>query len=395
MAEEAARPATIAVAGAEFGWGSAGKLAAILDELRERHGERVRFLGLNSTLGRPVLARAGVDDWVHAPAGNPEGLRVLLRAHRVAAAVIVLDAELAAEVEEAGCPVVYADSLPFLWTGHEPVPSRVHAYCAQLCPALPSHCWPTLRGIESLHWVGPITGLRQTVAGEAKPGKAVVNVGGLRSPFSVAGDEAYLDLVLTPALTALEKAGFDHVVVAGNLDPAGLSRRLSESSTLSVSGGRLDRGDFLEELRTAELVLTSPGRTTLLELAALDQRAVVLPPQNISQTVNAQDVADLVEPGVVVRWPVGVLDPAELAARRELGEEEAVRYMYARFAATTPSDCATEIGEALSTAIRLAQRIRMAPFSGSDGRDGAVQIADLVDPLIQQATAALSGVPQP
>nr|AFD20743.1 cytosylglucuronic acid/hydroxymethyl cytosylglucuronic acid synthase [Streptomyces rimofaciens] len=399
------------MAGAEFGWGSAGKLAAIVAALRERHGERVRFAGLGSGLGRPVLGALDARDWtdVPEPGDGPAGeaaLAALLRERGVDAAVVVLDGLLAARLEAVGCPVVYVDSLPFLWTEHDFVPSGVHTYCAQLCPSLPRQSWPVLRGIEALRWVEPVVGTYGAGGLDPVPGKAVLNVGGLRSPFTAEDDDSYVELVLGPALRALRAAGFGQVVISGNVDP-GLAR-VPHAGThgLTVTAGRLDHGAFIEELRTAELLVTSPGRTTLLEAAALGQRAVVLPPQNFSQVMNAADVADLVDPAVVVPWPAAVLDLAELARVRDQGEEGAVRLMYARIAAARrePGTVAGPLADALGAAVAHVRRhdVRMGPFAGTDGsgagtrgaggaRDtggagGARSVADAVDELIGKLT---------
>ncbi|MFI6347337.1 hydroxymethylcytosylglucuronate/cytosylglucuronate synthase [Streptomyces sp. NPDC050560] len=379
----------------QFGWGSTGKIAAVMDALRARHGDRISFTGLASALGRPVLAAHPVTGWLDVPSDDDD-LAELAAAHRFAAAVVVLDPELASRLQSVGVPVVYLDSLPFLWTDHDELPVDVAAYCAQLCPALPRTCWSSLRRIRSLHWVGPVVGGPADGGAAPVPGRAVLNLGGLESPLRDHGDNAYLSLVLSRALTALRDQGFRDVVITGNVDLDRLPRA-ADVAGISVRGGRLPRGRFLDELRTAELVVTSPGRTTLLEAASLNQRCVVLPPQNLSQIFNAADVATQVDPRIVVGWPADVVDEAVLDERRTHGEAEAVRYLYGRIAdaagrAPAHGDrLAARLGAAIEASARPGAR--MAPLLGPGAADGAAEVADIVDTVVERNNGNTPGRP--
>jgi hydroxymethylcytosylglucuronate/cytosylglucuronate synthase len=283
--------------------------------------------------------------------------------------------------------VVYLDSLPFLWTDRDELPVDVEAYCAQLCRSLPQACWSSLRRIRSLHWVGPVVGMAGDDGPAPVPGRAVLNLGGLDSPFRDGDDNAYLSLVLESALTALRDQGFREVITTGNMDLERLPRTPAATG-LSIRGGRLPHGEFLEALRTAELVVTSPGRTTLLETASLNQRCVVLPPQNLSQIVNAADVAVQVDPRIVVGWPADVVDETVLDTHKARGEAEAVRYLYGCIAAAAErrpghsSWLTTRLSEAIEASGRPGAR--MAPFSGPTGGDGATEVADIVDLVVER-----------
>ncbi|MGW4562120.1 hydroxymethylcytosylglucuronate/cytosylglucuronate synthase [Streptomyces sp. NPDC004561] len=387
----------VAVAGVQFGWGSVGKIAAVMDVLRARHGDRLGFVGLASALGRPVLGAHPLDAWLDVPADDGE-FAALVATRRISAALVVLDPELASRLQSVGVPVVYLDSLPFLWTDRDELPVEVEAYCAQLCPALPRACWSSLRRIRSLHWVGPVVGMAGHDGPTPVPGRAVLNLGGLESPFRDGDDNAYLSLVLDSALTALRDQGFRDVIVTGNVDLDRLPPTPA-STGLSIRGGRLPRGEFLEALRTAELVVTSPGRTTLLETASLNQRCVVLPPQNLSQIVNAADVAGQVDPRIVVGWPADVVDEAVLDTHKARGEAEAVRYLYGRIAAAAQqrSEHRPWLTARLNEAIEASGRpgARMAAFSGPTGGDGATEVADVVDLVIERTRLGHADVRPP
>jgi hydroxymethylcytosylglucuronate/cytosylglucuronate synthase len=147
----------------------------------------------------------------------------------------------------------------------------------------------------------------------------------LSTPESVT---AYLKLVLNPMLRAFGERGFRHVVIVGNVDVHSLPIQDDIASGVTISGGRLSRDDFLQKLSTAEVIATAPGRTTLLEIGAMGQRALVLPPQNLSQAMCALEVVKVAGPEIVVNWPADAVDVATIVRERGRGEDFAVQTMY-------------------------------------------------------------------
>ncbi len=385
-----AASSSLAVAGDGFGWGSVGLLAAVLGSIRLRENGLTRFLGLDTGIGRPVLRRHAVHDWADTSDLTDGELRNLLARHSVEAAVVVLNAELALRLERVGCPVVYVDTNPFMWTEHELIPQTVTRYCAQLCPALPQLCWPVLRGITSLHWVGRIIGPRPSPSGAVVPGKAVLNFGGLQSPATTAGSvQSYLRLVSTAMMTAFKEQGYERVVVTGNLDADALPIPAGLASDLDVSGGRLPREQFLNELATADIIATSPGQTTLLEIGALGRRAVVLPPQNLSQILHADEVSLIVDPNIVVTWPQGTVDQDRIARERGRGEDWAISTMYGEIsaAAATWPDGVPELARSCSDALAYARRkeTSLAPLGAVTGNEGAEEVVDILHDFLRKA----------
>jgi hydroxymethylcytosylglucuronate/cytosylglucuronate synthase len=380
-----ASPITLFIAGVEFGWGSAGKLAAILTAVRARSAGPLRVIGLDSELGRPVLSGHGIEQWRDISGLDDAKLAAMVVDEGVTAAVVVLDPGLAERLEAAGCPVVYVDSLPFLWTRNDPVPRAVTRYCAQRCRSLSEENWAILNSIENLRWVGGVVGVDPAGRGGARSGPVVVNFGGLRSPHSAADDSSYLALLVPPLLGALRAQGWTDVVLTGNIDLSAPGLTDAATDGLTVTGGSYPFEEFTGLLAGASLVLTSPGRTTMLELAALGQHVVVLPPQNISQIYNGADAASLVDPRIVVPWPLPVLDPAEVERDRGLGEEEAVRRMYRRLraAAGDPGAFHTELEVRLGEAIAVARTgsVPFTPFAADVGIRGAEEIAEILAEL--------------
>lgn len=82
---------TIAVAGAEFGWGSTGKLCAVIAELRRSAPVPLRFVGLASRLSRTLLAAHGVDQWYDVATDDREAVAEVARRENVSAGLVVLE----------------------------------------------------------------------------------------------------------------------------------------------------------------------------------------------------------------------------------------------------------------------------------------------------------------
>ncbi|MBC3840472.1 hydroxymethylcytosylglucuronate/cytosylglucuronate synthase [Streptacidiphilus sp. 4-A2] len=350
----------ILVVGVDFGWGSAGKLSSILSALRA--GTPAEITGIGTRLGRPVFGEGLLNSWEECDVGDPADIRRVVRAVRPDVALVVLDPHAATALEAAGCPVVYVDSLPFLWTSHDPVPFDVSVYCAQRTLPLPGPAAQVMASVANLRWVEPIVGRavgREHVGADARRGHALINVGGLHSPFSGPGDSSYLDLVLSAALTALASSGITDVVITGNVDAAALS--LPEGLPRPVVGPQ-PHHRFLTLLESAEVVLTSPGLTTILELAAMGRTAALLPPQNLSQVLNAELVAARCDPSFVVGWPQWMLARDTVARWHARGEDHAVERIQSRITgvARSPVDRA-RAGRAITDGLRKALSASAAP----------------------------------
>ncbi len=381
-------PYRLAIAGDGFGWGSVGLLAALMHVIRLRHKD-LTFVGLDTDIGRPVLGRQAVEKWIHTSTLDDHGLARVLEQQGVRAAVVVLNALLASRLESIGCPVVYVDTMPFLWTEHEFIPRNATRYCAQLCSALPRPCWPVLRGIEALRWVGGIVGPTPRIASARVPGKAVLTVGGLQSPVSTTGSvSAYLQLVLNPVLRAFRDRGFHHVVVAGNLEVHQLPIDVEAAHGLTLTGGRMERDEFVRELSSADMIATSPGLTTMLEISAMGQRAIILPPQNLSQMMFASEVANLVDSRIVLSWPSIVMDQNVIVRERERGEEAAIQAIYNHITAASaawPKGLPQLVDDSIAAlAYASALEITLAPLGAAFGNGGAGDVVDVLDEVLRE-----------
>ncbi|MGW8953938.1 hydroxymethylcytosylglucuronate/cytosylglucuronate synthase [Streptomyces sp. NPDC055709] len=405
--------ATIALAGAEFGWGSAGKLSAVLAALGARKNRPLRFVGLGSGLGRPLLAEHSIDRWYDWPAGHSNGeldkaIAEVVRAEHVDAAIVVLDGPVAMALEALSVPTVFVDSLPFLWTEGDlaDLPLEVSAYCAQECVELPMECVGVLDSVHRLRWVEAIVGTRVKSTGphpaRNKPFlRAVVNLGGLRAPH-LTDWKHYPEIVVPAVLEALAAYGVHEAHVAGNL-PAGMAERISHRTNgpLRVTAGPLPHSDFLQQLAACDILLTSPGLTTLLEADSLAVPTVCLPPQNLSQIFNARFHSEAVAADVRVVWPPSVLAEKEVLAHRSEGEDAALRVIYAGIATAASTAYARATTDIVREGVLAALR-RASTSSGwgglasTVGTNGAAQVADALTEVLEAALPATvrAGTPE-
>ncbi|MGW2555088.1 hydroxymethylcytosylglucuronate/cytosylglucuronate synthase [Streptomyces sp. NPDC001635] len=383
--------------GADFGWGSSGKLSAIITALRARSPRPLRFVGLGSRLGRSLLAELGVDRW-HDTGNDPVAAAEMAKAEGAAAALVVLEGTAAGALEVAGIPTVFVDSLPFLWTqaDREALPFHASVYCAQKCVQLSAASRDILDSVKNLQWVEAVVAPGVTERPASSFGKkttpslqrALVNFGGLQSP-ALADWTSYPRAVLAPVLDALATYGMREVHIAGNLPPEFLVQVVPKYAQLegqTVSCGPLGHREFLERLAASDVLLTSPGLTTLLEAGALATPVVCLPPQNLSQIFNGRFHSRATGAGARVRWPEHVLSEDAVLADRTVSEEETLRVIYAGIAsAAGDSGVRSAVRDQVLAALRkAADGADWAGLTAAVGQFGAEQVADHVLALLDR-----------
>ncbi|GAA2271707.1 hypothetical protein GCM10010430_66970 [Kitasatospora cystarginea] len=394
---------TVAVVGAEFGWGSSGKLSAILSALHggpappgrpgppDHPAPPLRFIGLGSALGRPLLSEHPVDRWYDLSAdGTPDTLAEIVRSEGVRAALVVLDGSAAKALQAAGVPTVFVDSLPFMWSAGDrtALPLDATVYCAQKCAELPPECLDVLASVRALHWVDAVIGTPPAAVLDRPPSaprqyrSALVSLGGLRAP-RLADWTNYPRLVVPAVLEALAAHGVHEVHVAGNL-PAEFAGRLVDAAVAPprTTTGSLTHGDFLDRLAHCDVLLTSPGLTTLLEAGSLGVPTVCLPPQNLSQIFNGRFHSQAVGAEVRVVWPKDVLVEEEALSLRSHGEDRALELIYGGIGAAAQAADGRGTTRALRDAVlgalrhSTAEGVDWGALTTTVGTGGAAQVAD-------------------
>jgi hydroxymethylcytosylglucuronate/cytosylglucuronate synthase len=280
---------------------------------------------------------------------------------------------------------VYVDSLPHVHKTTTDVPelAKLAYYCAQKYPIdLFPLSSPLLRNWHDIRWIDPIVPVPHSRRGGSG---IVINVGGLYAhnvaglPSQLANDavDAYLNLVLFPLVDHLQTSRRTISAICGNLN-AEACKRLRALVPDSVAVGPQSPQLFERILTDADLLITSPGSTTILQAMSIDLPTLLLPSQNRSQFFNARVYS---KPNAnIMQWPENVLDLAKLEQLRSMGLSTLNRYIYGSIVDAAASQ---DLSDRVSTVIR--QAVGNAPPGGvlnpklsKLGIQGADQVAHLV-----------------
>lgn len=343
----------------DFGFGSAGKLDAILQHLPEAE---VTFM--DSEFGSLI----GLDS-------VSQTLSHIDTVDGFDAALVVLNPGLADDLTQRGIDVVYVDSLPHLWGANDFVCTEVTAYCAQRVGDL------NLRSVEALAEVRHLVEV-EAIIPDTSPtrrlnGRALVNIGGVHSPFA-GRTSRYASLVVPPMVEMLLNAGYN-VRVLGNVDDSTRAALPAE-----VESGPVPHARMVELLSSSSVLFTSPGMTTLLEAGAAGIPTVLLPPQNVSQVLNADRVTGTTAAHPSrVDWAHDVLDLDQVRLLSRRSELEALEYVYARIESAPSSgrlaeDAVARISAGAGWLTRYTDRV---------GANGAAQVADVVREVARRGRA--------
>ena len=359
-----------------IGWGGVGKLRLILEKLPGAnvtiHGDESAVMMTKQFLG-PQQAFA---------AHPPEKFDV---------ALVINDPAVANSIAGLHVPVVYVDSLPYVHRTDTDVPElgRVALYCAQKYPIdLFPLTSPLLRNWRNIRWVDPVVPQPQSRRG----GHGIVlNVGGLYA-YNLAGIsaelvndsvESYLNLVLFPLIDFLQRSNRTISAICGNINVDGC-RRLRAMVPDSTAVGPQSPQAFERILTDADLLITSPGSTTILQAMSIDLPTLLLPSQNRSQFLNARIYS---KPDAdIMQWPDRVIDMVELERLRAKGLRAVNTYIFRSIADAVAS---RDLSDEIATVIRKA--ITSAPDDGvldprlhALGVTGADQVAQLVEQVARR-----------
>jgi hydroxymethylcytosylglucuronate/cytosylglucuronate synthase len=361
---------SLLAASRHIGWGGVGKLRLILEKLPSAH---VVFHGDEHAT---ALKKDFLGSHHKFEARPPAQFDV---------ALVINDAASANSIAALNVPIVYVDSLPYMRVTDDDIPelAKVAYYCAQKYPIelLPLTI-PLLRKGHDISWIDPIVPIPQSRRG----GRGIViNVGGLYTyniaglPSDLANDavDAYLNLVVFPLVDLLQRSDRKISAICGNIN-ADTCRRLRTIVPDSVAVGPQSPYAFERILADADLLITSPGSTTILQAVSINLPTLLLPSQNRSQFPNAliysKPDAD------VMQWPASVLDAAKLERLLSKGVVALNSYIYKSMIAAATS---RELSDEVSTMIRKA--VLNAPDDGvlnpqlsALGIAGADQVAQLV-----------------
>ncbi len=353
-----------------IGWGGVGKLRLILERLPEAE------IVLHGDDHAVAITRDFLNSH-HRISERPAG--------RADVALVINDPAAANSIAAHDIPVVYVDSLPYVHRTDTDLPmlDKLAYYCAQKYPSdmLPLTS-PVLKKWPDTKWIDPIVPARKSRRG----GRGIVismgglysyNVSGLSPDLVNDGVDAYLDLVLFPLVRTLQASHRTIHAVCGNINAAACKRLRAMLPECDAIGPQSPQ-QFERRLADADLLITSPGSTTILQAMSIDLPTLLLPPQNRSQFFNAKAFA---KPGAtVMRWPASILDETKLESLRSQGLSVLNRYIYESIieAANTP-DLAGEVAALIERALVDAPSDGVLNAHLPElGVGGAEQVAQLV-----------------
>jgi hydroxymethylcytosylglucuronate/cytosylglucuronate synthase len=344
----------------DFGWGSLGKCRLILDKLDPAGVALFGGAGINRVAKELLAPR-------HRFVDRP--------AETATVALVINDPIAANAIGDLGVPVIYVDSLPYLWATDAEIPAagKVAYYCAQKFPVDRVALSAPLQKRPGIHWIDPIV-----PPPAHRPGGRgiVINVGGLHSHLVGDTVQSYLRLVLVPLVEELAAAGRPILAVCGNLDADAVQMLRGAADMAAV--GPQSPYDFQQRLKEADWLITSPGSTTILQAISLSIPVVLLPPQNLSQMLNARLYSAPDAPRL--NWPTSVIDPDRVERLRPEGEDAVLEYIYRSIsAAAGRPDASRDVADSIRNAVRTAPKDGVLdPTLRSLGTSGAAQVAQLI-----------------
>lgn len=351
------------------GWGGVSKLRMTLDKLPHAsvtlHGDEHSVAITREYLGARYTFAAD-------------------RPAKFDVALVINDPPAVNGIADLGAPVIFVDSLSYVRKTDAEFPplDRLAYYCAQ---KYPTDCFAIagpLRNRENVRWVDAIVPVPQKRRGG---GGIVINLGGLyvHNLAGIAPDlvnrgvDSYLDLVLFPLVKLLQSSNRKILAICGNINAEGC-RRLRALVPDNVTVGPQSGGAFERILTDADLLISAPGTTTLLQAASIDLPTILLPSENRSQIPNARLYT---KPGADLgEWPERVINESEFERMRLQGVGAVYQYFFQSIINAAASKEAHE--EVLAVMRRVLSN---APADGildsnlrALGTAGAEQVAQLI-----------------
>lgn len=337
---------------------------------------------LDTQLGRKVLEGTPSVRAYETWPDDAQEAKSLLQEHNVKAAVVVLNQEIAANLLAADCPVIYVDTIPFIWGPEDPLPRAADAYCAQHWPALPDLAQRAMESVANLTWINPI--VPAATEQQRDPGMTLISLGGLNTPANPTGDPEYMELVIPPTMRALAEAGKRLVQVCGNVDAAQVERLIPDLP-LDVTIARKNHDEFLDALATCGLLVTSPGLITMLEAARVNTPAICLPPHNLSGILQIEQFAVAIDERICVNWPSRVIDREQIERTRAVSQEQTLQLIDGGIDNADPSLVHPQLQATIGQAIQAVPDIPRWNGLIERGTDGASQVARIVGRILSDA----------
>ena len=264
-----------------FGYGPVSKAVAIAKEISQLMDVEWQLLGTGISL--EFMTREGLNAKV-IETDPSESITITASklANDADAALILMDNEWANALSDK-MPVFFADSLGFMWDKKDfadyPNMNKMKRYYVQDIFGAFENMHKT--GIKNLSAVPAIIDTKSELKSETQ-GREIVHLGGLFNPMSSYATHTYV-------------RGMREIFSEMTMEkPLGLmsQKAIDAFPELSIDFevASLPHAQSLGAMKASSFVWSSPGLTTLLEMAEGGVNIAPLPPQNYSQALNLRNM---------------------------------------------------------------------------------------------------------
>ena len=271
LAESAICRSRIALSAESFGFGPVSKVCAVANELK-----RIGFTNI------VAYAEDIAAEFFKLQGIEVRSLDCLYDGRDVA--IVGLSPVIARRYKQCDIPVFYIDSLAFMWNStywetEIPNGTVTEYWCQNVFNSVPkvraAAPWLPLVSVD------PITRKFPSRIKQPADDSVIVNLGGFSNPFDSESSIVYARLI-APLIETLAKQVRLRVLASQ-----------TTRGMMNFPTDVLKHESALTLFQSADAVFTSPGLTTLLELAQLDIDPIILPPQNLSQLNILRHLSDM------------------------------------------------------------------------------------------------------
>lgn len=272
----------LGVAAQSFGFGPASKAAIIVRELI-RYSNIIEPIILANGIAHEFFKREKLNSIPQiCPSTNSKELTELC--NHLSASVVALDPNWVNFLNDK-CPVFFIDSLGFIWGedffDKNPSLLKVEKYFVQDIFG----AYERLKkiGVPNLVPVGGIIKPKiENLSKEKNQPSMVIHLGGLLNTVTDSSPKIYISFISNILRKIESKIS---IILASKTASNALEWKFG------IIPNALTHAQTLKRFQAATCVLTSPGLTALLELAAIQVPVIPLPPQNMSQAIIIANIS--------------------------------------------------------------------------------------------------------
>jgi len=296
-----------------FGLGPVGKLCSIVEACPD-----INWFLCGDKIDEFVFERNVFSDKLFTRDYNK--IKRYINDNDINVALVVLDGELALVYKDLGLKVIYVDSLGFMWQDSDvlngDVPLNVDYYCVQ--DNFVNEISEVLKRANNLVTVNPILPIKKFKKNKCLY-DVIINFGGL----NIGGDisEAYIDSILPSLLKILKYMDYKVLITCGSEAKKYIQKKYNNHN---INIENLNHNVFLNYVFNCKKIITTPGLTTILEIASMNKDTVVLPPNNLSQFYNQNIAQKILKSYKIINWGINELSFEYLKDNLKYGEEKVV-----------------------------------------------------------------------